>query len=291
MADRDSTADLTAALEALDAGQAFVDRSLWAAVLVTGGDAERWLQDLVTAGIEGLASGEARRSLLLTPTGRIRADLHVARLRSGFLCLQDPDQPERAAAALAPYVLSSDVSLEDRTDAIALLCSTTEGLELNGAESARPSVLGVGTDLVGAADRRADLAGALRDAGMVEVGEDAVEAWRIRRGDPRFGVDVGTDGLPAEAGLEWTIDLTKGCFLGQESVARVRNLGHPPRILLRLRADDAVPPGAPVVSGDEEVGRVTSAAADPDGSDLLALVRWEARASRLAAGGMPLRTR
>ncbi len=126
---------------------------------------------------------------------------------------------------------------------------------------------------------------------MLEVGEDAVEAWRIRRGDPRFGVDVGVDGLPAEAGLEWTIDTTKGCFLGQESVARVRNLGHPPRILLRLRADDTVGAGAPVVSGDEEVGRVTSAVADPDGSELLALVRWEARDARLATGGTPLRPR
>lgn len=291
MAAQDSTAGVTSGPTALDAGRAFVDRSPWLAVLVTGRDAEGWLHDLVTAGIEGLAPGETRRSLLLTPTGRIRADLHVARLRVGFLLLQDREQPEPVATALAPYVLSSDVSLEDRTGSIALLCSTTEGLELNGAESVRPSVLGVGTDLVGAADRRSDLVRALRDAGMVEVDEDAVDAWRIRRGDPRFGVDLGTDGLPAEAGLEWTIDLAKGCFLGQESVARVRNLGHPPRVLLRLRADGAVVAGAAIASGDEEVGRVTSAAPNADGTDLLALVRWEARESPLTAGGTPLQRR
>ena len=59
----------------------------------------------------------------------------------------------------------------------------------------------------------------------------AYELWRIARGDPRMGVDFEAGSLPAESGLERLIDMTKGCFLGQESVAKIRNLGHPPTVL------------------------------------------------------------
>jgi folate-binding protein YgfZ len=112
----------------------------------------------------------------------------------------------------------------------------------------------------------------------------------VRRGVARFPVDVDEDSLPAEAGLEPAIDLAKGCFLGQESVAKVRNLGHPPRVVLALRAEGPVGPGEPVVTGGREVGRVTSAAPAPDGMALLARVRWEARSEALTTvAGEPLR--
>src|SRR4029450_7615627 len=80
---------------------------------VRGADAEGWLNDLVTASVDGIPEGEALRSFLLSPTGRVRADLRVLRARSGdgFLLLQAPDQPEAIADLLAPYVLSSDVEL------------------------------------------------------------------------------------------------------------------------------------------------------------------------------------
>ena len=78
---------------ALEEGRAFVDLSGMRKILVAGDDAERWLNDLLTAGLADLRVGDARRSLLLTPTGRIRADLHVARTFAGFLLLQDGRQP------------------------------------------------------------------------------------------------------------------------------------------------------------------------------------------------------
>ncbi len=88
------------------------------------------------------------------------------------------------------------------------------------------------------------------DDGSVPVGPEALEAWRIRHGLARFPVDLDADSLPAEAGLdvEPVIDRTKGCYLGQESVARVRNLGHPPRVVLGVRAETPLRPGAPVRS-------------------------------------------
>src|SRR5262245_43989033 len=101
---------LPAQLDALERGSAIAPLPGWRTISVEGGDAWRWLQDLVTAGLADLDHGQSRRSLLLTPTGRIRADFHVARLDQGFLLLQDPEQTP-IDALLEPYVLSSDVAL------------------------------------------------------------------------------------------------------------------------------------------------------------------------------------
>ncbi|MDQ4107666.1 MAG: hypothetical protein M3138_02520, partial [Actinomycetota bacterium] len=97
-------------------GNAFAELAGWRTVAVRGGDARGWLDDLVTADVEGLAEGCTRRSLLLTPTGRIRADFHVARVAGSFLLVQAPGQPEHVDEILAPYVLSSDVELDDLSE-------------------------------------------------------------------------------------------------------------------------------------------------------------------------------
>ena len=100
-----------------------------------------------------------------------------------------------------------------------------------------PSALGSGIDLLAAAGKPAwRVEDALVKADLVEVGPDAVEAWRILHGVPRMGVDFDANASPAEAGLDDTIDATKGCFLGQEAVARIRNLGHPPSVLRHVAA-------------------------------------------------------
>jgi folate-binding protein YgfZ len=125
---------------------------------------------------------------------------------------------------------------------------------------------------------------------LVEAGEAALEVWRIRHGVARMGADFGLDALPAEVGLESAIDTTKGCFLGQESVARVRNLGHPPRVLVHVRADEEVVAGMPVSSEGAAAGDITSAAAGSDsGWVAIARIRWQFADSPLIAGaGMHL---
>ena len=244
---------------------------------MTGSDATSWLHDLVTADVEGLSSGQSRRTLLLTPTGRIRADLHVARRDDSFLLLQEGGQPETVDSILAPYVLSSAVDLEDRSERSVVVA---------------PSVLGRGHDVVvppGEPLRR--LRGHLRDRGVVEVTPEDLETWRIRRGTVRMGSDFGPDALPAEAGLEETIDFTKGCFLGQESVAKVRNLGHPPWVVKLVRSEVPILRGAPVLASGATVGEVTSAAQDEKGTDAIARVRWDATSQPLStqAGSLSLR--
>ena len=230
------------------------------------------------------------RSLLLTPTGRIRADFHVAAVDGSFLLLQAPEQPEGVDAILRPYVLSSDVQIEDRTDGSTLVAvlgdvGVTEGLE---PVVLTPSVVGPGSDVVVATDGAAGLIERLRASGLVEVDPADLETWRIRRGVPRMGVDFGPDALPAEVGLEGAIDFTKGCFLGQESVAKVRNLGHPRRVLVHVRSDAPVARGASVLAGEETVGEVTSAAAALHGVDAIVRVRWDAAREPLATQAGPL---
>ena len=256
-------------LEALEQERAFVDLRGWGLTEVRGTDAQEWLNDLVTASVVGLAEGEALRSFLLSPTGRIRADVRVLRARAGdgFLLLQETAQPERIADLLAPYILSSDVELA-RADPRGLLVRPRPSLGWTASWEAR-------------------------DDGSVAAGPEALEAWRIRHGIARFPVDLDADSLPAEAGLdvEPLIDRSKGCYLGQESVARVRNLGHPPRLVVGVRAEVPLRPGTRVRSRGDRVGSVTSV--EPrGGSSAMVRIRWDARDTELTAeGGVALERR
>ena len=258
-------------VDALDDGRGFVDRSSDRVLRVRGADARRWLGDLVTADVASLPSGSSRRSLLLTPTGRIRADmLIVCTGDDAFLVLQSIDQAESVSDLLRPYVLSSSVTLAD----------------VSGTRSA--AFMPARDEIV---THTADDPGPPADHGAVSVDERAYELWRIARGDPRLGVDFETGSLPAESGLERLIDLTKGCFLGQESVAKIRNLGHPPTVLRHVHAAGVIEAGAQVHAPNGPVGRVTSAApARRGGTVILARVAWTAAEAALSTGdgGEPL---
>jgi len=265
-------------VSALEEERAFLDRSPWRKVRVTGADAVTWLGDLLTADIAALEPGRGCRSLLLTPTGRIRADIQVARREDDLVLLQAPEQPEHIGLALSTYILSSDVSLEDRTNDLALFTVPGRAASLVGIHGAtEPSSVGPGIDVLVDAGKPAwRFVEACIAAGLEEAGADAYEIWRVRRGIARMGPDFDELSLPAEAGLEATIDSHKGCFLGQEAVARVRNLGHPRRLLRHLQGPGSIAVGEPVFVGPNAVGEVTSAAGDGGGSAVLVRVRWEA---------------
>jgi tRNA-modifying protein YgfZ len=251
-------------IDALEAGRGILDLGGWGATEVRGADAERWLNDLVTASLEDLPPGETVRSLLLGPTGRIRADLQVARRDGGFLLLQAPGQPEPIAELLDPYVLSSNVELAP---------ARPDGLDLTPRPGSRWVFSDDGRD-------------------GVRVGREAFEAWRVRHAIPAFPRDVDVDSVPSEAGLdeEPVVDRSKGCYLGQESVARIRNLGHPPRLVVPVESRGSVHMGDPVFSREAEVGIVTSV--DPDGPAAMVRIRWDARDVELRTrNGIGLRRR
>ena len=245
-------------MEALDANRAAVPTLGWVATRVRGGDAVAWLNDLVTADVDRLRAGEVVRSLLLSSTGRIQADVLIARAPDELLALQSPDQPRALGDLLEPYVLSSDVILDTPVGG-PILVGGADGWHV-AAEPA-PS--------------------------QVVVSPEALEAWRIRRGIARFPVDLDEESLPAEAELdhEPVIDRGKGCYLGQESVAKVRNLGHPTRVVVPATVEGSASAGEGIRSGSEVVGVVTSLA----GSSAIVRIRWAARRDALETeGGTPL---
>ena len=244
-------------VDALDAGVGILVMDGWILVEVLGGDAEPWLNDLVTANVAFLPIGGSGRSLLLGPTGRIRADLLVFRPPGGFLLLQSPEQPWPIDELLEPYVLSSDVSLR-RSEA---------------TPAVRPARSGAWTVSL------------LRSEGL-PVSPEAFESWRIRSRLPRFPVDVDEDSLPAEAGLDEApiVDRDKGCYLGQESVAKVRNLGHPTRVVVGVEASDPLKAGQEVIGGTRPVGVLTSVDVPGGRRVAMARIRWEARDIALTTG-------
>ncbi len=277
-----------AGIEALEQGRAFVDLSGWRKVLVGGSEAVGWLHDLVTTDVAGLGPGRARRSLLLTPTGRIRSDLTVVRRDGDVMLLQAPDQAP-VDLMLAPYVLSSDVRLEDVTESMSLF-ALLEG-SLRDRRNFIPSPWGAGAGLVAARGSDTErVRTELAVDGLAEASGTALDIWRIRKGIARMLVDFGTDSLPADVGLEWTIDASKGCFLGQESVARVRNMGHPTSALVHVHAGQPLRANERVLAGGLPVGSLTSVAKDTgEGWTALARVGWRAVDEALFTdAGVPL---
>jgi tRNA-modifying protein YgfZ len=281
-------------VKALDDGRAYAELEAVPLTLVSGSDARAWLNDLVTTDVQTLGRFETRPSLLLSPTGRIRSSFHVLGLgERDFALAQPAEQPESVSDALAPFVLSSDVAVS--SSRLRLFAVPGRGAPPERFGNAyRPSVLGGGFDLlVGASgdevfeDLRADLAA----EALVPAGPESVEARRILRGEAAFPSDLDTESLPAEAGLDGApiIDRAKGCFLGQEAVAKVANLGHPTRVVFAVEAAAPVHAGETVrTEGGTDVGLLTSAV------DRLGIVRvrWDARDADLAtASGTRLRPR
>src|SRR5439155_5453079 len=186
-------------------------------------------------------------SLLLSPTGRIRAEFTVARLEAAFLLLQDPVQPAAIDGLLAPYVLSSDVEVRDRTRDIALFAfpGRPDPVGSPGATISTPSCTGAGADLMTPAGEHDAAARSLAETHALLANDD-LERWRVVAGIPRYGIDAAEDDLPSEGGFDDAVSYGKGCYLGQEAVARVRNLRHPRRAVVHVSAPMPISSGQPV---------------------------------------------
>jgi folate-binding protein YgfZ len=279
--------------QALDAGRGYAELDDVSLTLVSGEDARAWLHDLATTDVESLGRFQTRPSLLLSPTGRIRASFHVLGLGERDLLLAQPtDQPTSIAQLLAPYLLSSAVTLGPSSLRVFAVPSPTEPPRWAG-EAWRPSVLGDGFDLLVDAGKDGaleDVRARLAAEGLVPVGREAREWRRVHRGEPRFPADLDVESLPAEAGWDRppVTDRTKGCFLGQEAVAKVANLGHPTRVVVGVVADAPMQAGDVLVGDGVPVGSLSSAA----GGRAIARVTWAARDHRLAtAAGVDVRRR
>jgi folate-binding protein YgfZ len=290
------TDSLAAEYRALTEACGLVDRSERGKLALTGPEAKAFLQGQVTNDIESLVPGTGAYAAFLTHKGKMQGDLRI--LDTGDELLLDT---ERAALQglfnmIRRYKLGMDVELHKRTVETGLLSLIgPEARRLAGAGAlpdaehanahaelgGRPVLLAVtdgGVDVFTAADDVAAVREALLAAGAVPVGEDAAEVVRVERGRPRWGHELDDTVIPQEAGLnERAVSFTKGCYVGQETVARLHYRGKPNRHLRGLRLAEPVAPGTALTLGERTVGAVGSAVVSPRlGPIALAIVRREA---------------
>jgi len=290
-----ATAELDAQYRQLREECGLLDRSARGKLAVRGAEAAEYLQGQLTNDVEGLAPGEGCYAALLDRKGHIQSDMRVLRLGPEEIWIDTESEPAATVRKhLETYKIGRQVEVEDAGAQRAILsligprsAAVADAPALPEHASAEASVGGVACLLVGTADGidliadSADagaLADALGTAGAVPVSPEAAEMLRIEAGRPRFGAEMSSESMPAEAGIvESAVDFEKGCYIGQEPVARLHYRGKPNRRLCGLALSAPVPAGAPLRLGEKEVGRVGSSCVSPArGPIALAIVRREA---------------
>ena len=221
----------------IEAGWGVVDASHRGVIRITGPDRLSWLHSLSTQALEQLATGASAQTLVLSPQGHVEHHLTLTDDGSAVWAHVEPG----SAAALLEFLTSMKFMLRvDPQD----VSADYAVLSLLGPQvPAEPSAAirmdtSYGADLIVPRAELADRVAELRAAGAVLAGSWASEALRIAAGRPRFGLDTDHRTIPHEVGwIETAVHLSKGCYRGQETVARVHNLGHPPRRLVLLHLD------------------------------------------------------
>lgn len=260
-----------------------IDRSPRTRLLAAGPDRAKLLHNLTTQDVLGLAPGQGREAFVTSPQGKTLAWTTIHNLGDALLLRGDPGAAEAMLPHFQKYGLFDDVTWTDRQGATCerhvlgpwrapvelddLACASTEvaGVPVLLIHEAPAGVAGW-TIIADAADAPA-LDQALAREGLVPVSEEVFESWRIEAGTPKGGLDITPENLPQEFERDArAISFQKGCYLGQETVARLDALGHVNRVLRRCRIEGAaVPPaGTPVMADDGKVvGKLTSTALSP----------------------------
>jgi folate-binding protein YgfZ len=280
--------ELDGQYRAMREGAGVVDRSPRGKLLVRGADAADYLQGQLTNDLEGLAPEQGCYAALLDRKGHMQADMRVLRTEDGVWIDMEPDALGVVLRHLSMYKIGREVELADESGDWAILSligpAARSALDLEPPGEEHAFVEGehglyvathLGVDVIcPAAD-----ADAVRLAlGLDPVSDEAAECLRVEAGRPRFGVDFDTETIPEEAGLnERAVSFTKGCYVGQETVARLHYKGKPNRHLRGLSLSDEAPPGTELWLGERSVGRLGSVAVSPvHGPIALAVVRREA---------------
>lgn len=276
--------------EAATSAAALFDLSDRPQIEVTGGDRVKFLHNFCTNDIKKLQAGEGCEAFVTNVKGRILAHIFVFATDEALWIETAAGAEPALLAHLDRYLITEDVELHGRTAELGeLFVSGKQASQLlnnNGidvaelglyghasAKSAGISVVVRRVDLLGTPGYLLSIAKAqlaplwkeLYEAGAQPAGSAAFHALRIETGMPLYSVDLSEDNLAQEAARNsQAISFTKGCYLGQEPIARIDALGHVNRELRGLKLSSAKPPepGAPVLAGDDsqEIGHVTSSA-------------------------------
>jgi folate-binding protein YgfZ len=280
-----SAAQLAALLHGV--GLSRLDHMGW--IRVTGEDRVRWLNGMVTNSIQQLKDGEGNYNFLLSVQGRIQADATIFAEPDALVMETAASQVPALMTLLDRFIIMDDVELADATGsqsglliagpkAASLLAQT--GLNVEGLDvlqkrtlpwSATPiSVLHTESPLIPRFELWADanttskLLDALQNAGAVFCETQSLEWLRILEGTPLYGADIRDRDLPQETGQTRALHFSKGCYLGQEIVERIRSRGNVHRTFSAFRLDGELPvAGAPLETDGKQVGELTSVAAVP----------------------------
>jgi folate-binding protein YgfZ len=263
-------------------------RALWR---LTGPDAARYLNGQVTNDVGRLANGHACYAAVCTAKGRMEGDVSIALHSREFYLEADPILHESLGARLEKYLIADDAVFEDVSDLWSLrhvFGATPPPAPETGFVIAYAR-FGVPGHDAWDANPNAAIADATVEA-------DVIETLRLEHGIPRWGAELTTATLPPEAGphLLEAISYTKGCYVGQETIARLKSVGHVNRSLVFLQSDSAAfpAPGTKLMLGDHETGAVTSSGYSPRLEKGIALGYAQRQAAAhgalLQAGGLNL---
>jgi folate-binding protein YgfZ len=269
--------------QALKTGRAVVELTDWSSISVTGADRQSFLHNFCTNDVKRLVPGASCEAFFTNVKGKIVAHgmLHCREAEVVFVGM--PGQASKLAAHLDRYVIREDVVLRDTTE-------ERRYMLIAGGVPADNSCAPMSWDIIGRAESKvydvdpSEASGFVHGLvadGVVLAGPEAFEAARIEAGTPRYGVDFDEENLPQEVGRDReAISFTKGCYLGQETVARIDALGHVNQQLVGVRfLGSEVPVGGTELKRDaRSAGKVTSAAISPKfhAPIALAMVRRDA---------------
>jgi folate-binding protein YgfZ len=287
--------NLYAEQRALATAAGMTDRSNRGVIRITGEDRLSWLHSLTTQDLGHLAQGESAQALVLSPSGHVEHHLTVTDDGTALWAHVEPGTAGKLLEFLQSMRFLLRVDPADVTEGFAVLTlmgpAVPAGLPAGAVAVMRDAFA---ADLIVARGRLARVTDELAGQGVALAGLHAYEALRIAAHRPRLGLDTDHRTIPHEVGwIETAVHLDKGCYRGQETVARVHNLGHPPRRLVFLHLDgseDRLPrPGGPVTMGDVTVGFTGSAARHYElGPIALALIKRTVPVdAALRADGLP----
>jgi tRNA-modifying protein YgfZ len=291
--------------------QALRDRAAWidltgrGKIRATGEDRARLLHSMTTNDIQSLIPGEGCYTFFLTNQGRIIADANIFCMTDYLLIDTEPETKQRVYEHLDKFIIADDVVLHDFTNDYAsvniegpateeilkvldipsahLACSIAEW---SHCEVAHVSYTGQqGYSFFVPREHKADLIAKLGSAGLSETDLATAEVVRIENGKPRYGVDITETTLPQETQINHAVHPSKGCYIGQEIVERIRSQGRVNKLIAPIEIDGEVPPapGTKLESDGKEVGVITSAAFSPAKRKVVAIGMI-----RAAALGQPI---
>jgi folate-binding protein YgfZ len=306
--------DPRAEFQSLLSGCGVYDLSWRAKIAVTGGDRVRWMNGMVTNNVRDLAPERGVYAFLLNAQGRIQADLYVFQRGESLLVDTERVQLEKVLQLFEHYIIADDVEItavSDKLTAIGLTGPESRQV-LERANVAVPdlahlqfadftwheqpvTLLRSGEEAGGSwqlwiAPKSGDeLWDELVKSGARPTGTAALNLFRISRGIPQFGVDIRDRDLPQETGQTRALNFTKGCYLGQEIVERIRSRGAVHKQFTGFVVEGALPePGTKILADEKDVGEITSSAVLPllagDRPVALGYLRREAAGKELRAG-------